>query len=82
MPSAFTHGAHLIPIEEWEERRDAEKQERIARFSQGAAAITPSGPRPTEQMVYEQPSPAPQAAQPSGDWLEEQFAMLNQRFTE
>lgn len=83
-------GAHLTPQEEFEERQEQEKRARVARFTQGALAIDRASgglPQPPAMAhpdsLYAEPVPVPQASpQPSGDWLEEQFARLNQRFSE
>lgn len=45
-PGVRTHrGEHLIPEEEVQERAKAEKEDRLARFTQGAEAFDPQGSR-------------------------------------
>lgn len=93
MPAPLEHGGHLVDQDEWDRRKEAEKQARIQRFANGARAI--------EQME----APAPSAYEPMRaayereiglrsepvgggahrldlDALEAQFAQLNQRFSE
>ena len=92
MPAPLEHGGHLVDQDEWDRRKEAEKQARIQRFANGAFAIEQMNPAPQQapgplQAAYEREvgrsTPVgPGAHNLDMDALEAQFAQLNQRFSE
>lgn len=72
-------GERLVSPDEWEDRQANERQARLARFNQGAAAIERAG----GGMQMPSGAAPPLAAQhPDMDSLAERFESLNQRYSE